>query len=64
MHLDWTIFSVNPKRYRDWLQLAVDGNQNTIRVWGGGIYEHDSFYESCDGKPHLLAMWISCANSS
>ncbi|KAJ3532447.1 hypothetical protein NM688_g7423 [Phlebia brevispora] len=35
-------------RYRAWLQLLVDGNQNMIRVWGGGIYEADGFYELCD----------------
>lgn len=37
-------------RYRQWLQLLVDGNQNMIRVWGGGIYEADDFYELCDGQ--------------
>ena len=39
---------LNPNHYRDWVKLAVDGNQVMLRVWGGGIYEHDAFYEACD----------------
>ena len=27
---------------------AVNANMNTLRVWGGGIYENDIFYELCD----------------
>ncbi|QPG76551.1 hypothetical protein FOA43_003941 [Brettanomyces nanus] len=34
--------------YKKWLQLAIDGNQNMIRVWGGGYYEEDIFYSECD----------------
>ncbi|EGV63053.1 glycosyl hydrolase [Yamadazyma tenuis] len=34
--------------YEEWLQLMVDGNQNMIRVWGGGYYEQEVFYTECD----------------
>ena len=30
------------------LQAAIDSHQNMIRVWGGGFYEQDFFYEICD----------------
>ncbi|KAJ6614286.1 glycoside hydrolase family 2 protein [Mycena sp. CBHHK59/15] len=45
---DSFLTEITEQRYRAWLQLLVDGNQNMIRVWGGGIYEADAFYDICD----------------
>jgi len=39
---------ITPEKTRDLLQSAVDANMNMLRVWGGGRYERDSFYEACD----------------
>ena len=37
-----------PELTEDLLQSAADANMNIIRVWGGGFYEHDWFYDTCD----------------
>lgn len=37
-----------PEDYRRLLDDAADANMNMLRVWGGGIYEDDCFYEICD----------------
>jgi beta-mannosidase len=39
---------VTPEKYRDVVKRAADANMNMLRVWGGGIYENDIFYELCD----------------
>ncbi|GHV70924.1 beta-mannosidase [Spirochaetia bacterium] len=39
---------VNPKRTRKLLEQCVAANFNVIRVWGGGYYPDDFFYDICD----------------
>ena len=49
---------ITPEKTRDLLQSAVDANMNMIRVWGGGRYEPDWFYEMCDELG--LMVWQDC----
>ncbi|MDT8390818.1 MAG: glycoside hydrolase family 2 protein [Lentisphaeria bacterium] len=37
-----------PQLYRQLIEDAAAANMNMLRVWGGGIYEEDYFYDICD----------------
>jgi beta-mannosidase len=39
---------ITPSVVRDLLQSAKAANMNMLRIWGGGQYEPDWFYEMCD----------------
>ena len=45
---DLLLNRVTAEQYRERLQQAADGQMVMIRVWGGGIYEADVFYDTCD----------------
>jgi beta-mannosidase len=39
---------ISKEKYYDWVKLVADGNQFMLRVWGGGIFEEQAFYDACD----------------
>ena len=39
---------ITEDKYRFLIKSVRDSNMNMLRVWGGGIYEDDRFYELCD----------------
>ena len=39
---------VTPERTRRLLEQCVAANFNCVRVWGGGYYPDDAFYDACD----------------
>lgn len=60
---NWIVIDALPgrytkERYEDLLHSVVLSNMNMIRVWGGGHYENDIFYELCDQLGILI--WQDC----
>ena len=39
---------ITPDRYRRRLGQAASAGVDLVRVWGGGIYEDQAFYDACD----------------
>ncbi len=55
---------VTPQKTHKLLEQCVKANFNAIRVWGGGYYPEDFFYDTCDELG--LVVWqdfmFACAN--
>jgi beta-mannosidase len=47
---DLITVAIDRERYETLVDRAVEANFNTLRVWGGGLYEHDDLFDLCDAR--------------
>lgn len=52
------------KRYRHFLQAAADAHMNMMRLWGGGYYETQEFYDICDELGIMIWQDFMFANAT
>ncbi|MDR1078849.1 MAG: glycoside hydrolase family 2 protein, partial [Propionibacteriaceae bacterium] len=55
---DLLVTRLTPEIYRDRLADAKAAGANLIRIWGGGLFESDAFYQACDELG--LMVWQDC----
>lgn len=54
---------VKPGDYEELILQVKRANMNMIRIWGGGIYESDYFYELCDRNGIMVWQDFMFANA-
>ncbi len=56
---------ITPSRTEKLLQICKDSNFNAIRVWGGGYYPDDYFFEYCDkmGLVVFIDLMFACVHN-
>lgn len=52
---------VTPARVRQRIEQARDTHMNMLRVWGGGTYESEAFYDVCDELGIMVWQDFLCA---
>lgn len=45
---------VDTARYEALVGTAAESNMNMLRIWGGGIYEEDLFFDLCDERGMMV----------
>ncbi len=52
------------ERYHHFLQAAADAHMNMMRLWGGGYYETQEFYNQCDELGIMIWQDFMFANAT
>jgi len=55
---------VTKEKYRHFLQAAADAHMNMMRLWGGGYYETQEFYDTCDELGIMIWQDFMFANAT
>jgi beta-mannosidase len=61
--VDNLIGAAPDSRYKHLIMLGVEANMNMLRIWAGGIYEKDVFYDLCDELGLLVWQDFAFANA-